>query len=208
MDGSSDDADVLLLLTTNRPDLLEPALASRPDRIHLAVEVPLPDDHCRRRLFELYRKGLEWAVKDEDRLIARTHGVSAAFIRELLRKAALFAADERTTAVTDAHLDAALRELAVDGGALTKTLLGAGGAASYLSGDQPTRLASFAIHSRSVGGRVVSTYRRRPVRTAARSSASPVTSTSRWSPSSRTWKVAPCSASSKRAHGGCWLAPV
>ena len=30
MDGLADDADVLFLLTTNRPDLLEPALAARP----------------------------------------------------------------------------------------------------------------------------------------------------------------------------------
>ena len=29
MDGIAEDADVLFVLTTNRPDLLEPALASR-----------------------------------------------------------------------------------------------------------------------------------------------------------------------------------
>ena len=87
--------------------------------------MPLPDEHCRLRLFDLYRKGLEWAVKDLDRLVTRTQGVSAAFIRELLRNAALFAADERAAAVTDAHLDAALHDLAVDGGELTRTLLGA-----------------------------------------------------------------------------------
>ncbi|HMQ33862.1 MAG TPA: ATP-binding protein [Chloroflexaceae bacterium] len=33
MDGLADDADVLFLLTTNRPDILEPALAARPGRI-------------------------------------------------------------------------------------------------------------------------------------------------------------------------------
>jgi hypothetical protein len=30
MDGLADDADILFLLTTNRLDILEPALASRP----------------------------------------------------------------------------------------------------------------------------------------------------------------------------------
>ena len=43
MDGLGDDADVLFILTTNRPELLEPALASRPGRVDEAIEVPLPD---------------------------------------------------------------------------------------------------------------------------------------------------------------------
>ena len=33
MDGLREDADVIFILTTNRPDQLEPALASRPGRI-------------------------------------------------------------------------------------------------------------------------------------------------------------------------------
>ncbi|MBT9586583.1 hypothetical protein IV102_24780 [bacterium] len=33
MDGLSEDADILFILTTNRVDLLESALASRPGRI-------------------------------------------------------------------------------------------------------------------------------------------------------------------------------
>jgi ATP-dependent 26S proteasome regulatory subunit len=58
MDGLADDADILFLLTTNRPDILEPALASRPGRIDQAIEIPLPDAACRRRLLELYGRGL------------------------------------------------------------------------------------------------------------------------------------------------------
>jgi ATP-dependent Zn protease len=38
MDGLREDADVLFILTTNRPDQLEPALASRPGRIDQAIE--------------------------------------------------------------------------------------------------------------------------------------------------------------------------
>lgn len=52
--------------------------------------------------------------------------MSAAFIRELLRRAALFAADAgRGTAVGEEHLKEALHELLVDGGPLTRSLLGA-----------------------------------------------------------------------------------
>jgi hypothetical protein len=125
MDGLADDADVLFLLTTNRADILEPALAARPGRIDQAIELPLPDEGCRRRLFELYARGLALRVTDIGPFVARTEGASAAFIRELLRKAALFAADDgQEICVEDRHLDEALHELVVQGGELTKSLLG------------------------------------------------------------------------------------
>ncbi|MBO0812674.1 MAG: ATP-binding protein [Microlunatus sp.] len=38
MDGAAADADLLIVLTTNRSDLLEPALAARPGRVDVAVE--------------------------------------------------------------------------------------------------------------------------------------------------------------------------
>lgn len=59
MDGLADDADVVFLLTTNRADLLEPALASRPGRVDQAVHIDPPDLSARAQLFELYRGGLE-----------------------------------------------------------------------------------------------------------------------------------------------------
>ena len=43
MDGAAGDADLLFLLTTNRADLLELALAARPGRVDVAVEIALPD---------------------------------------------------------------------------------------------------------------------------------------------------------------------
>ena len=59
MDGLAEDADVVFLLTTNRADLLEPALAARPGRVDQAVHVGLPDAEGRRRLLDLYRGGLD-----------------------------------------------------------------------------------------------------------------------------------------------------
>jgi hypothetical protein len=125
MDGLADDADILFVLTTNRPDLLEPALAARPGRIDQAVEVPVPDGECRRRLFELYGRGLKVSTTMAP-YVERTAGASAAFIRELLRKAALFAADDgEELEVKAKHFDEALHEMVVEGGELTKSLLGA-----------------------------------------------------------------------------------
>jgi len=126
MDGIAEDADILFVLTTNRPDILEPALATRPGRVDMAIEVPLPDRECRERLFELYGRGLDLRLERWAHFIDQTEGVSAAFIRELLRKAALFAADERQDfAVEDRHLETALKELVLEGGEMTRQLLGA-----------------------------------------------------------------------------------
>jgi hypothetical protein len=130
MDGLAEDVDVLFILTSNRPEILEPALAARPGRVDQAIEVPGPDAECRRRLFELYGQGVQLEVADWDRLIARTVGVSGAFIRELLRKACVYAAEEDGTEfllVRDRHLDDGLAELLVTGGPLTKSLLGVSG---------------------------------------------------------------------------------
>ncbi len=128
MDGLADDVDILFVLTTNRPDILEPALASRPGRIDQAIEIPPPDAECRRRLFALYSRGMRVEVGDWDRLIERTAGVTGAFIRELLRKAAVLAAEEdggEPLTVRDRHLEEGLAELLVAGGSLTQSLLGA-----------------------------------------------------------------------------------
>jgi AAA+ superfamily predicted ATPase len=128
MDGLADDADILFLLTTNRPDVLEPALASRPGRIDQAIEIPLPDAACRQRLFQLYSVGMTVKLDKWDRFVHETEGASGAFIRELLRKAAVFAAEdngEGALEVRERHLEEALAELLVAGGALTQSLLGA-----------------------------------------------------------------------------------
>ena len=67
-------------------------------------------------------------VADWPKLIERTAGASGAFIRELLRKAAVFAAEENddaTLVVRDQHIEEGLAELLIVGGHLTKSLLGA-----------------------------------------------------------------------------------
>ena len=90
MDGLAEDADIIFLLTTNRPDLLEPALAvaarpRRPGDRGAAAGRDVPPTAVRRST----PTGLELDGVDFDPLVERTHGVSGAFIRELLRKAAL-----------------------------------------------------------------------------------------------------------------------
>jgi hypothetical protein len=129
MDGLAEDADVVFVLTTNRADLLEPALAARPGRVDQAVALELPDTEARRALFELYRGGLAVDTSRLDDVLARTEGVTASFLKELLRRAALLAA-ERTRdgaelGVAAEDLTRALEELLDTRNAMTRTLLGA-----------------------------------------------------------------------------------
>jgi ATP-dependent 26S proteasome regulatory subunit len=123
LDGLGDDVDVAFLLTTNRVEVLEPALAQRPGRVDLAVEVPLPDQAARRRLIAVYARELPFTAAALDDAAARTAGTTASFAKELVRRAVLIAAESgRDTG--DAHLDAALSEMLSETEVLTRSLLG------------------------------------------------------------------------------------
>ncbi len=92
MDGLGADANVTFLLTASQADVLEDALAARPGRIDHTARLPLPDAVARRRLVRLYQGGLHIGRTSAMTVVARTDGVTASFIRELLRRAALHAA--------------------------------------------------------------------------------------------------------------------
>jgi hypothetical protein len=125
MDGLREDAEVLFILTTNRPDQLEPALASRPGRIDQAIEFPLPDDEGRAKLVRLYSRDLQVPDSLMDRIVRRTEGASPAFIKELMRRSAQFQFELAKDGVLEpAAVDGALEEMVFHGGALNLKLLG------------------------------------------------------------------------------------
>jgi ATP-dependent Clp protease adapter protein ClpS len=125
MDGLKPDAEVFFILTTNRPDMLEAALASRPGRIDQAIEFPLPDDEGRRKLVKLYGRGLKLQPRLVEHVVAKTGGVSAAFIKELMRRMAQYNLDRGGKAeISEADATAATEEMLFSGGRLNRTLLG------------------------------------------------------------------------------------
>jgi hypothetical protein len=130
MDGAAPDADLLFLLTTNRADLLEPALAARPGRVDIAVEIALPDASARRRLLTLYGQNVPLALtgEDVDLAVERTDGTTASFLKELIRRSVLESLhdDPELPAVTGAHVARALDDMLDDAQAVTRTLLGVG----------------------------------------------------------------------------------
>lgn len=129
LDGLSTASDTIVLMTTNRPDVLEPALASRPGRVSQAIEFPLPDSEAREQLFKLFLQQagttLDVAVWSE-----RTTGASPAFLQELCKRAILVATEREdidpasNISVSDDDMNDAIHELVVLGGELTKTSLG------------------------------------------------------------------------------------
>src|SRR5262249_46567270 len=129
MDGLREDAEVLFILTTNRPEQIEPALVSRPGRIDQAIEFPLPDEEGRRKLTKLYARGLEISDDLLALVASRTKGVSAAFIKELMRRCAQFQIEFSSGKIlTQRSVDAAIEEMLFTGGTLNRRLLGGEGA--------------------------------------------------------------------------------
>lgn len=126
MDGLDNDSDVAFVLTTNRVDLLERALAQRPGRVDLAVEIPLPSKHERMELLRLYSNGLPFSPSSIETAAGRTAGTTASFAKELIRRAVVAAALADKTP-GDAHLGFAVEQLMADGEALTRSLLGSNG---------------------------------------------------------------------------------
>jgi len=126
MDGLKEDADILFILTTNRPETLEAALASRPGRIDQAIEFPKPDDEGRSKLVGLYSTGFALTEDAVAHIVRRTDGVSAAFIKELMRRTVQFHLEgSGDGAISRDDIVNALDEMLVRGGSLNLKLLGA-----------------------------------------------------------------------------------
>jgi cell division protease FtsH len=127
MDGLRSDARITFILTTNRPDAIEPAIAARPGRVDQAINFPLPDAADRRRLVMLYAAGQTLTDETIDEVVRRTDGAAPAFIKELLRRSILQAELRQSgAAIERKDLDGALEELLAAGGVLSRRLLGAG----------------------------------------------------------------------------------
>lgn len=124
MDGMRDDADILFVCTSNRADTLEKAVAARPGRIDHAVEIGVPDADGRARLLDLYARRLALDLADREKVIERTEGVTASFMKELLRRAYLRARAAGVAMVIDEHVHGALDVLLDPDNPITPSLLG------------------------------------------------------------------------------------
>jgi ATPase family associated with various cellular activities (AAA) len=118
MDGIGSEADVTFILTTNRVDAMEEALAQRPGRVDFAVEIPRPDASCLERLLRLYA-GPALAVPDAGPLAEEAEGVTASFVKEWVRRSVLAGGP-----LDEECLRGTLAELLSQQQALTRSMLG------------------------------------------------------------------------------------
>ncbi len=92
MDGFDTNSNVIVVASTNRPDILDPALL-RPGRFDRRVTLDLPDIKGRRAVLDVHAKGkpLEPSVK-LDTIAKQTPGFSGADLANLINEAAILAA--------------------------------------------------------------------------------------------------------------------
>jgi len=100
LDGLEELEDVVVVATTNRPDLIDNALV-RPGRLDRHVHVPVPDEDARRKIFDVHTRDKPLAEGvDLDDLAARTDGYVGADIEAVAREASMAASREFITSVS------------------------------------------------------------------------------------------------------------
>lgn len=111
MDGFEQTDNVIVLGATNRPDVLDPALL-RPGRFDRQVTMDLPDIQERKAILEIHAAKVSMEPGVDLRNIAeRTPGFSGADLANLINEAAIFAARESQTKVTQRHVEESIEKV-------------------------------------------------------------------------------------------------
>ena len=99
LDGLESLEDVVVIATTNRPDLIDSALL-RPGRLDRHVHVPVPDEGARRKILEVHTRDKPLADDvDLDALARRTDGYVGADLEAVAREASMNASREFVASV-------------------------------------------------------------------------------------------------------------
>jgi cell division protease FtsH len=108
MDGIGDNAGIVIVAATNRPDVLDPALL-RPGRFDRTITVSLPDRKGRKAILEVHARNkiMDTGI-DMDAIARRTPGFSGADLENVLNEAAILAVREEATTINMHHIDEAI----------------------------------------------------------------------------------------------------
>lgn len=108
MDGFTTNMGIIIIAATNRPDVLDPALL-RPGRFDRQITISLPDIRGREAILKVHarNKKLDPKIKLSD-FAARIPGFSGADIENLLNEAALLAARDNRTLISQNDMDEAI----------------------------------------------------------------------------------------------------
>ncbi|VVC27783.1 Hypothetical protein CINCED_3A025476 [Cinara cedri] len=113
MDGFNTTTNVVVLAATNRVDVLDQALM-RPGRFDRQIYVPAPDIKGRASIFGVHLKPLKTnlnILETARKLAARTPGFTGADIANVCNEAALIAARDLSTSITQKHFEQAIERV-------------------------------------------------------------------------------------------------
>ncbi|KAL9271294.1 ATP-dependent zinc metalloprotease FTSH 10, mitochondrial-like protein [Drosera capensis] len=109
-DGFGTTSGVVVLASTNKPDILDKALL-RSDRFDRQISIDKPDIKGREQIFQIYLKKTKLDHEPSyhsERLTALTPGFAGADIANVCNEAALIAARNESTQVTMDHFESAI----------------------------------------------------------------------------------------------------
>ncbi|MBQ2657196.1 MAG: ATP-dependent zinc metalloprotease FtsH [Erysipelotrichaceae bacterium] len=108
LDGMADNAGVIVIAATNRPDVLDPALL-RPGRFDRQITVSLPDLKGREMILRVHARNKKLAADvDLAALARRTPGFSGADLENVLNEAAILAVRENLEEIHLQQIDEAI----------------------------------------------------------------------------------------------------
>ncbi len=113
LDGLQELTDVVIIASTNRPDILDPALL-RPGRFDKIIFVPPPDLESRKKIFEVHTRNMPLAKNvDLNKLAEMTEGFSGADIKAVCYEAGMIALrkDMSASKITKNHFLKAIKEV-------------------------------------------------------------------------------------------------
>lgn len=137
---------VVIVMTTNSVERLDPSLRFRPGRIDQEIELPLPAAPERRRLIGHFAAKWSCRIDEAEWFAARSEGMTPAMIREVVRKAIMLAAsgaqgNGEVLSIGRDSLDVALADLKLSRESGTAPGLGfGGGTPAQVSGPQSSTI--------------------------------------------------------------------
>lgn len=108
MDGFEDNAGIIVIAATNRPDVLDPALL-RPGRFDRQITVDLPDRKGREAILKVHARNKKIALDvNFENIASRTPGFSGAELENVLNEAAILAVRTDKAEITTEDIDEAI----------------------------------------------------------------------------------------------------
>ncbi|WOO84769.1 26S proteasome regulatory subunit 10B [Vanrija pseudolonga] len=111
MDGFDSLGRTKLIMATNRPDTLDPALL-RPGRLDRKIEIPLPNEQGRLEILKIHAKGINKSGDiDYEAVVKLSDGFNGADLRNVCTEAGMFAIRDDRDAIVQEDLMKAVRKL-------------------------------------------------------------------------------------------------